>query len=300
MRVIYRWGLSVSRCLCVIFFLLCGVPAHAQVTVTLDNDILALRGRGAPADYDYTHGLTVSVQTDSLRRFMVGQRIYTPRRDAPEPVPGERPYAGWLFAGAHLARERPGAVRSLAVEIGITGPAALGEPVQNGVHRLLGSEPQQGWKHQTGLEPGILLRIQEARRIDRGPARLEPALSLSLGNVRTAASAGASAEVGRGPGPYARIGGRGEWVARDLFLDGNTLRGRSTARKLPWVGEGEGEAAAGFRARRWSAEYRFVARTREYRAQPAAHAYGSLSLTVPRADQRAAVRRRDTFYREAE
>jgi hypothetical protein len=244
--------------------------------VTLDNDILALRGRGAPADYDYTHGLMVAVETGPARRFLAGQRIYTPRRDAPEPVPGERPYAGWLFAGAQIARGQ----RSLAVEIGFTGPAALGEPVQNGVHRLLGSERQEGWEHQTGFEPGILLRLQEARRFDWGPARIEPAVSVALGNVRTAASAGASAEVGRGPGPYARAGGRHEWVARDIFLDGNTFRSRSTARKLPFVSEGE--VAVGYRAQRWSAEYRFVARTREYRAQPDGHAYGSLVLTVAR------------------
>ena len=282
--------LSVSPWLCVILCLLCVVPARAQVTVTLDNDILALRGRGAPADYDYTHGLTVAVETGA-RRFLVGQRIYTPRRDAPEPVPGERPYAGWLFAGAQIAIGQ----RSMEVEIGTTGPAALGEPVQNGVHRLLGPERQEGWEHQTGLEPGILLRIQEARRFDWGPARIEPALSVSLGNVRTAASAGASAEVGSGPGPYARIGARHEWVARDIFLDGNSFRSRSTARKLPFVSEGE--AAVGFRARRWSAEYRFIARTREYRAQPGGHAYGSLVLSVPRANS---ARRGTPLYKEAE
>jgi hypothetical protein len=246
------------------------------VTVTLDNDILALRGRGAPADYDYTHGLTVAVERGPARRFLVGQRIYTPRRDAPEPVPGERPYAGWLFAGAQIASGQ----RSLELEVGFTGPAALGEPVQNGVHRLLGSERQEGWAHQLGFEPGILLRLQEIRRFDRGPARIQPALSVALGNVRTAAAAGAHVEVGRGAGPYARLGARHEWVARDIFLDGNTFRSRSTARKLPFVSEGE--AAAGFRARRWSAEYRFVARTREYRAQPEAHAYGSLALTLAR------------------
>jgi hypothetical protein len=271
MRAIYKTFSSVSLCLCVIFFAL---PAQGQVTITLDNDILALRGRGAPADYDYTHGLTVAVKTDSARRFLVGQRIYTPRRDAPEPVPGERPYAAWLFAGAQIARGE----RTAAVEIGITGPAALGEPVQNGVHRLLGSERQEGWEHQLGFEPGILLRLQEARRWDWGPAQIRPEVSIALGNVRTAADAGAHAAVGRGRGPYARIGARREWVLRDLFLDGNTFRSRSSARKLPFVSEGE--AAAGFRARRWSAEYRFVSRSREYRAQPEGHAYGSLVLTL--------------------
>lgn len=285
--------------------LLWAAPAGAQrsASLRLDNDILALRGRGAPADYDYTQGLMVGVEMDSaprwipglgrlpacdasgaeacLRtRFEVGQRIYTPRQDAPTPVPGERPYAAWLYAGGGVARESERGVRSLEVEIGGTGSPALGEPVQNEVHRLTGSERQEGWAHQIGFEPGILLRVREARRWGGGAARIEPAVGVELGNVRTAASAGASAMLGRGRGAYARVGGRQEWVVRDIFLDGNSFGSRSTARKLPFVSEGE--AAAGFRGRRWSAEYRFVARSREYRAQPARHDYGSLVLKVAR------------------
>jgi hypothetical protein len=289
----------------VVVAVLWAVPAGGQgvraATLRLDNDILALRGRGAPADYDYTQGLVVGVELDSaprwvpgrrlpacgaaaaacLRtRFDAGQRIYTPRHDAPTPIPGERPYAAWLYAGGGVARESAGGVRSVEVEIGVTGPPALGEPVQNGVHRLTGSERQEGWAHQTGFEPGILLRVREARRWGGGAARFEPAAGVELGNVRTAAFAGASAVLGRGARAYARVSGRQEWVVRDIFLDGNTFGSRSTARKLPFVREGE--AAAGFRGRRWSAEYRFVARSREYRAQPEGHAYGSLVLTVAR------------------
>jgi hypothetical protein len=285
--------------------LLWAVPAGAQavrsLTLRLDNDILALRGRGAPADYDYTQGLVVGVELDSAPRWMpgrlracdaggkeacartrveVGQRIYTPRRDAATPIPGERPYGAWLYAGGGVARESGRGVRSVEVELGVTGPPALGEPVQNGVHRLTGSERQVGWAHQTGFEPGILLRFQEGRRWEGGAVRVEPAVRVELGNVRTAAAVGASGVLGRGAGPYARLGGRQEWVVRDIFLDGNTFGSRSTACKLPFVSEGE--AAAGFRGRKWSAEYRFVARSREYRAQPEGHAYGSLVLTVAR------------------
>ncbi len=289
----------------IVLALLWADPAGAQgvrsATLRLDNDILALRGRGAPADYDYTQGLVVGVELDTAWRWMpgrlpacsasgtepclrtrveLGQRIYTPRRDAPTPIRGERLYGAWLYAGGGVARESARGLRSLEVELGVTGPPALGEPVQNGVHRLTGSERQEGWAHQVGFEPGILLRFQEGWRRGGGAARIEPAVRVELGNVRTSAALGASALLGRGTGPYARLGGRREWVLRDLFLDGNTFRSRSTARKLPFVSEGE--AAAGFRAAKWSAEYRIVARSREYRAQPEAHAYGSLVLTVAR------------------
>ncbi|HEY0022870.1 MAG TPA: lipid A deacylase LpxR family protein [Longimicrobium sp.] len=292
--------------------LACAVPLGAQAVTAfnlrLDNDILALRGHGAPPDYDYTHGLhvhaelsrnpgplvplqTCAADGDALpclrTRLHAGQEIYTPRRDAPTPLAGERPYAAWLYAGTEATVEEPGRQRALAVQVGIVGPAALGEPVQNGVHRLNGSEPQVGWAHQLGTEPGLLVRYRDERVFDAdlarlGSAQLRPGWMVVLGNVHTAAQAGASARVGAadGCGPFLLLGGSHEWVVRDLFLDGNTFRGNSTARKLPFVATGEVGAGYGFG--RWSIEYRFVARGRQYHAQPRPHAYGSLGIQVNR------------------
>ena len=280
--------------------LLLAAPAAGQrlraVEIRLDNDILAPRGNGAPPDFDYTQGLSIVAELDSIRacarcrraRVGAGQRIYTPRRDAPEPIPGERLYAAWLYVGAGLELGGAARERTASIEVGVTGRPALGEPVQNGVHRLLSSEPQQGWPHQLGFEPGILLRYREGYPIERpvhrfGAARLVPRWSVSLGNVRTAADAGATLRLGRASGVYAEAAARAEWVVRDLFLDGNTFRGNSSARKLPLVAEGQ--LALGYRARAWSAEYRATLRAREYRAQPEAHPYGSLTLTLNRSSR---------------
>ena len=103
------WKRGAAGCALV---LLLTRPAAGQrlgaVTVRLDNDILAPRGGGAPPDYDYTQGLSIVAELDSVRgcercaRVGVGQRIYTPRRDAPEPVPGERPDAAGLVAAAEV------------------------------------------------------------------------------------------------------------------------------------------------------------------------------------------------------
>jgi hypothetical protein len=65
------------------------------------------------SDDNYTQGLRVSwdpVGAPALARRLichtmsscgsqveVGQEIYTPTKDAPTPLPGERPYAGWLY-----------------------------------------------------------------------------------------------------------------------------------------------------------------------------------------------------------
>ena len=216
-------------------------------------------------------------------RLRMGQEIYTPRRDAPTPLPGERPYAAWLYLGADALVAGPRRQRSATVEVGVTGPPALGEPVQNAVHALLRSEPQAGWPHQVGFEPGVRLGYAEEYRFSHqlpgvGMARVAPGWSASLGNVRTAAQAGLSAGVGTGSGRGAElvVAASGEWVGRDLFLDGNTFRSGSLAQKLPFIARGE--VRGGYTLRRWTVHYAFVVTSRQYRAQPGPHRYGSLSL----------------------
>lgn len=259
--------------------------AQEGVTVRFDNDILALRGTGAPPDHDYTHGLHVSVgfgAEGGRRSLGLGQRIYTPRVDGAEPVAGERPYAAWLFASAGAERRTQRRRRAVAVEVGVTGPPALGEPVQNGFHRLMGSARQEGWAHQLAFEPGVLVRLDERVQVRTGPLGVHSGWGVSLGNVRTGAHLTAGARLARadGSGAYVSTAVQQEWVARDLFLDGNTFRGGSPVRKRPLVRHAE--AGVGYARRGWSAEYRFTARSREYHGQPGGHAFGSLVVTAGR------------------
>ena len=119
--------------------------------LSIENDLIAVRGVGAPPDYDYTHGTRVAAAwagapawvrratgrrpacRDAAARQLgcvataleVGQEIYTPRRDAPRPVPGERPYAGWLYASAAVRTVSPGRVRAAGIEVGVTGAPSL-------------------------------------------------------------------------------------------------------------------------------------------------------------------------------
>ena len=283
-------------------------PASAQLRVAVDNDLFGPRGADdAPPDFEYTHGTRVSwtargrAAGDARRhvRFEVGQRIYTPRRDAAEPLPGERPYAGWLSASASVEETRPGRFRSLGVELGVTGPPSLAEPVQTGLHRLAGYRPPLGWAHQIPFEPGIVLRYREARawtaRGDRFAASISPRWGAAAGNVWTGADAGVRVAAGwralpdrptsdenaDRPGVYLFSGVRQEWVLRNLFLDGSTFRDSHHVDKRPFVPEAE--IGVGTRIRRVEVQYRAVFRGREYRTQDEPHRYGSITLSlIPR------------------
>lgn len=287
----------VTLVLCTV--LLAPAQARAQVQIAIDNDLLGLRGAGdPPPDYEYTHGLSVSRDAGGAR-WEAGQRIYTPRRDAADPVPGERPYAGWLYGAWERTTASPRTRARLRVEAGVTGPPSLAEPVQNAFHRLAGYQKQLGWDHQLGFEPGVIVSYGRESRlmgIGGGATRLEvlPSWAVRAGNVRTGAEAGVRARLGIGAGDvwtgagaaprfsgWIEAGARREAVLRDLFIDGNTFASRGPGLdRRAWVAQGE--AAFGVRYRRAELEYRFILRGREYETQTEPHPYGSIRIRVYR------------------
>jgi lipid A 3-O-deacylase len=296
-------------------------PPAAVVRFELDNDFLALRGAGAPPDYDYTHGMRVSVVrptapawiartigapacTDAraigsacvLSGFSVGQEIYTPRHNVPEPVFGDRPHAAWLFSAVQLRRIEGTGLQSLDLRAGVTGPAALGEPVQNGVHRLLHNQLEAGWDHQLPTRLGIIADYDATRsfgpRSSHATSRFVAAdVGATVGTLRRAVRVGTSAYFGFGPPRPASAdapliarparfyvtGGYHQFlVLYDAFVEG--VGGTPGAVRLPWVGEAD--AAVGMRLHRFALDYRYVSRGREYRAEPGRHSYGAIALSI--------------------
>ena len=67
--------------------------------------------------------------------YVVGQNMYTPKDiTVADPPPGERPYAGWLYATIGLGVESPGQTDQFAFTVGVVGPASLAEQGQKAIH----------------------------------------------------------------------------------------------------------------------------------------------------------------------
>lgn len=268
--------------------------AAAQVEVAVDNDLFGLRGADdPPPDYEYTHGMRLSWDGRGGARWEVGQRIYAPRRDGPEPLAGERPYAGWLYGAWERVRITGGARTGLRVEAGVTGPPSLAEPVQNGLHRLAGYQRQQGWEHQLPFEPGVVVSYGREHRMTASRLDVLPSWAVRAGNVRTGAEAALRARLGFGAGDvwtgrgaargwsgWIEAGVRQEAVLRDLFIDGSTFARSVRVERRTWVAQGE--AAFGVRWRRTELEYRFVLRGHEYESQDEPHPWGSIRVRLYR------------------
>jgi len=237
-----------------------------------------------------------------IRRYSVelGQSLFTPiNRFLAPPDPHDRPYAGWLYAGVNLLQEDDGnSLDHLAIQIGVVGPDAQGEPVQNDVHFLIHVQPFYGWHYQIHNEPagdiaydrlwrvklvgdmvdwipeagatvgnsfdyaeiGSLLRIGFNMDMDYGPTRIRPGLS-GTDYFDANRSTGAL-------GGYVFIGAQGRAVARNIFLDGNDF-GRATPHigKVPLVGDLEAGLSL-FLDRGLRLDAMSMRRSLEYTGQP--------------------------------
>lgn len=235
-----------------------------------------------------------------------GQDLYTPNLDrvpyAVENWELERPYFAWLFlrGTARVASART--LRATSLSLGVTGPPAGGELAQGIAHRIGFNEQASGWETQIGFEPGVVLSYRRSELIARRSAPrglsfdLAPDAGVSLGNVRTSVDGGGTMRVGWSmshpwhPGLWrgrpatewwVSAGGRAEYVARDMSLDGTLVRPRRQVERV--AGVYQYEFGAGLRVNVVAVEYRAVTRTREYRTGPGHHTYSSMivSLTPP-------------------
>lgn len=254
------------------------------------------------------------------RRFelLFGQNIFTPAIiTISPPDPKDRPYAGWLYTGAGLYQEHNNhSLDHFEVEVGVVGPAALGEEVQTDFHRLLDQLgwPQTipiGWDYQLKNEPGLVLSYEHKWRIGApigGGLSVDaiPEVGATVGNIytygevstllrlgqnlnadygpariRPALSGGSwfdPAELSGPLGWYLFVGSQVRAVARDIFLDGNTFVPSASVEKYPCVADLSAGASLF-----WSdlAKVDFVVawRSKEFVGQSAPDRYGGINVS---------------------
>src|SRR3546814_10706131 len=92
--------------------------------------------------------------------------MYTPEDTAARDLlVDDRPYAGWLYGAISVHAEtradapgtEPDTLDTVELQLGMVGPYAFGEEVQNAFHRLIDVAEAQGWDNQLDNEPGVML-----------------------------------------------------------------------------------------------------------------------------------------------
>lgn len=242
--------------------------------------------------------------------FTVGQAIFTPtdftRSDL---IVDDRPYAAALLVGFGYNARNGDHLRTTQLQVGIVGPSALGEQVQNEVHHILGDAPFEGWDNQLHDEPVFRIVHERMRRFspDNGVWGWDAITHYggSLGNLATYANVGAEVRFGRhlpddfgstplrpagentAPTHSRAVGGPlgihmfltvdGRWVLHDITLDGNTFRDSHSVDKKALVGEaGVGLALT---KGRWKFALARYYRSREFEGQVEAPVFGSFTIS---------------------
>jgi lipid A 3-O-deacylase len=240
----------------------------------------------------------------------ISQQIYNPADTASRiPATGDRPYAGVLMANASLTQDTATSRSVLSLGLGVLGPSALGQDVQNGFHDLIGQNHVYGWNTQLRDEPVVQATLGRTWRMPvAGFGGLEvdalPNVTVGIGTLRIYAQTGVTLRIGQGldsdfgaprvsPGLsggdaytahrpfawYVFAGVDGQAVAHDVLLDGNNWQDSRSVSKHAFVAEAQGGVAIMAYGARLT--YTHVLQTQEFRGQRGGlHQFGSLALSV--------------------
>lgn len=242
-----------------------------------------------------------------------GQAIYTPSdTQARHYIPGDRPYAGFLYGAIGLHAKKGDHMDTLQFTGGIVGPSARGETAQNEVHEMRKIPTAKGWDNQLHDEPGVMLTWQRNWRLN--PSSIGrgfgwdvlPRVGATAGNVLSQANVGgemrfgwnlpgdfetslirpgggieaptddADPRVRESWGWYLFAGADGRAVGNNIFLDGNTFRDSHDVEKKYFVADLSGGLAIIIEGVRIT--YTHVYRTEEFVGQDRGQHFGSLTV----------------------
>ncbi|WP_374033068.1 lipid A deacylase LpxR family protein [Bdellovibrio bacteriovorus] len=269
----------------------------------------------APTLTDWSKSLKKELEKSTTNfGVSLNQKIYTPEdTDTKEPILDDRPYAAWLYLGFSANYKTETHSHSLELDIGIVGPPALGEQVQNGFHHIVDVPEAQGWDNQLDTEPIVqasyFQKVRFVDVLDNTTGRMFdviPYAGASLGNALIAAHTGVIGRLGvnipndfgptrpsasdgdmikdpresNGDLPwraYVYGAARGNLVGHNIFIDGSIFHNGPHVTRKPFVAETE--FGYGVQYMNFSFIWRFVTVSPEFEERDNFHSFASMTLS---------------------
>lgn len=318
-----------------LLFFLIALPTFAESspttmwTVSVENDVNSIGGPGT--DHDYTQGMKFSYTTtvdknptwatlfteEGLTQtnlgFGLSQKIYTPNGiEFDQLLIKDRPFAGWLAFETFYHFQNEHHSHLIALSVGIIGPEAGAENIQNAYHRATNYRLAKGWHNQLATEPTLELSYHQRLRFFEFNSTPENKIfdmmavyGGDLGNVLIDGYIGAMARFGSnvphdlGPARpsmlygerfitndeakedkfyiYTFAAARAIGVGRNIFLDGNTFKSSHSVKKKSAIFENEVGLSANYKKTNFT--WRFVTISPEFEERSEYHNFASISLS---------------------
>jgi hypothetical protein len=262
---------------------------------------------------DFVSNFGHALWGDGLQRISIdlSQLIFTPANTQAKPPPStDRPYAGVLTGDFALLQDTTYWRSIFDVQLGLVGPGAGAQEVQNGFHSIIGQSGTKGWQsYQIPNEPVGEITSERVWRLPTGQiGGLEtdvlPDLTAGVGNLRIYGLAGGIVRIGQGldsdygvdrirPGMsggnaftpvrpfdwYVFAGADGQAVGYDATITGVPFQPSPSVPITPFVGEFEAGFAVMFDGVRLS--YTQVFQTAEFAGQRGGlHQFGSFAASI--------------------
>ncbi|MBN2437599.1 MAG: lipid A deacylase LpxR family protein [Deltaproteobacteria bacterium] len=247
----------------------------------------------------------------------LGQNIYTPEdKERSDLIPDDRPYAGITYMGLGLHSKNGHQMDTLEFDLGIVGRHSYAEDCQQEVHRIIDSVRPKGWSHQLHDEPLLNVyferkwRALRSRNAEGFGFDCIPHMGIAVGNALTGVNLGGQMRFGWNlpndfgtylirPGSdssapvddtdprlfraFHRLGihlflaADGNFVARNILLDGNTFRDSHSVDKEPFVANLIG--GVGMIIHRFKITYSYIHRSREFETQKEDQDFGAFAVS---------------------
>ncbi|MEM7001422.1 MAG: lipid A deacylase LpxR family protein [Pseudomonadota bacterium] len=242
----------------------------------------------------------------------LGHEIYTPTDIKVTALQeDDRPYAGYAYLAAGFSTANATEIETWRMSIGLVGPDAQGERVQNTVHNLIEEPEAQGWRHQLDNE-WVFTLAYEKKWLNRAwtaserwalEADVIPHFGGAVGTAQSYAGVGAMLRLGQGLkkdlGPpkvrpslplsqfydasagnswYFFAGIDSRFMAHNIFLDGNNFSDSHSVDKEFFVTDLQ--AGVVWNNPHFRVGYTYVMRSREFKGQDERDLFGSLTFSL--------------------
>ena len=160
--------------------------------------------------FESAHG-----QPRTAAGYVIGQQFFTPRSiSTVAAIPGDQPYAGYLYGGIYWQRQAPLSLDNnthqvfdhFEINLGVVGNSSLAQDIQTVIHDQFNSQPPNGWDNQLKDELTYHLYYRRKWRFDTGSfdlpllgdleTQIIPHAGFALGNVHRNADVGITARIG--------------------------------------------------------------------------------------------------------